>query len=326
MIYISTLLQRAITCRRVALSVFTLSLIVSIAPAQAQTAKLDPVRVSRVPIMDYVPTDFAMARGWFKDAGLDVTVGAVAGGAVSMQGLIANRLELIFTSLDAPIKARSQGFDVVIIASNNIVPLTPPDGSAVVTMKDSGIATLKQLEGKRVLVNNLNNVNWGYIREGVARSGGDPAKVQFLEVDFPHMVDSMLAGRADAAAVTEPFLTVALNTGKLAVLSYTFVEMQPGLNLAGWVARGDWVRSHPREIAAFRAVLQKSIDFLNKNPDEKTKAILQFTRVTEPLLKKITLSKWSTTPDVADLQKQIEVYKRNGMIDKEFNAKDLVAP
>jgi len=47
-----------------------------LAPAAAQQAK--QVRVSRIPIAPYVPMDLAMARGWFKDEGLDVTVGAVA--------------------------------------------------------------------------------------------------------------------------------------------------------------------------------------------------------------------------------------------------------
>lgn len=303
-----------------------MAIVAGIVPGQAQSAKLAHVRISRIPIAPYVPTDLALARGWFKEAGLDVTVDAVAGGAVTMQGLISDKLDLIYTSLDAPIKAHSQGFDVVIIANNNIAHLKPPDAAALIVRKDSGITNLKQLEGKRVLVNNLENVNWAYTREAIAKVGGDPSKVQFIEIPFPQMDDAVLAARAEAASGTEPFTTIGVDTGKLAVLSYMFVDVQPGLNIAGWVARGKWATAHPNEVAAFRRVLQKAIDLLNSDHEERTKAILQFTPLKAPLLKKISLDTWTTKIDVADLQKQIAVYKRNGMIDKTFDAKTLIAP
>jgi NitT/TauT family transport system substrate-binding protein len=326
MIRTRTFAGRVIGFGLAVLSVFILSTVAYVAPGQAQITKLEPVRISRIPIAPYVPTDLAMARGWFKDAGLDVTVGAVAGGSVTMQALISDKLDLIYTALDAAIKARSQGFDVVIVANNNTAQLKPPDAAALIVRKDSGITNLKQLEGKRVLVNNLDNVNWAFTREAIAKAGGDPSKVQFLELDFPQMDDAVLARRAEAASGTEPFTTIGVGTGKLAVLSYMFVDVQPGLNIAGWVARESWVKQHPQTVAAFRRVLQRSIDLLESSPEERTKAILEFTPLKEPLLKKITLDKWTTKLDVADLQKQIEIYKRNGMIDKTFDAKTLIAP
>ena len=277
--------RRAIRIGVAMLSLATAALVSDSGAASAQSAKLEHVRISRIPIAPFVPADLALARGWFKDAGLDVTVDAVAGGAVTMQALISNSLDLIYTSLDAAIKARAAGFDVVIVSNNNTAQLTPPDAAALIVRKDAGIANLRQLEGKRVLVNNILNVNWAYTREAIAKDGGDPNKVQFLELPFPEMDDAVLSGRADAASGTEPFTTIGIGTGKLVVLSYMFVEVQPGLNIAGWVARERWVKEHGQAIAAFRGVLQKSIDLLNANPEERTKAILQFTPLKEPLMR-----------------------------------------
>jgi NitT/TauT family transport system substrate-binding protein len=293
-------------------------------PAFAQS--LVKVRVSRLPIVPYVPMDLAMSRGWFKEAGLDVTVGAVTGGTVAMQALLGGKLDVIFTAFDAPIKARGQGFDVVIIANNNNAAHFAPDAGAILVRNDAGIRTLKDLEGKRVLVNNLQNVNWAYTRAAVAKAGGDPDKLHFLEVRFPNMVDALLGGHADAASLTEPFTTIGNSTGKLRVLTYMFVEVQPGLNIAGWAARKSWVNKHPAAVAAFRRTLQRAMDFLEQNPEEKTKAILKFTPLKAGLLSRITIDKWTTRIDRKDLEKQLALYKRHGMIDKVFGVNTLLVP
>jgi len=308
-----------------ALGLVMLSAVADLAPAAAQQAK--QVRVSRIPIAPYVPMDLAMARGWFKDEGLDVTVGAVAGGAVTMQGLISNSLDLIYASLDTAIKAKAAGFDVVIVSNNNNAQMQKPDAAALVVRKEAGITNLKQLEGKLVLVGNLQNVNWAYTREAMVKAGGDPNKARFSELPFPQQVDAVLNSRADAASTTEPFTTIGLGTDKIAVLSYMFVDVQPGLNIAGWIARTNWVKENPQTVASFRKVLQKAIDLLEGDAEERTKAITQFTALKdEALLKRITLDKWTTKLDVADLQKQVEVYHRHGMIDKTFDVKTIIAP
>jgi NitT/TauT family transport system substrate-binding protein len=309
----------------VVLGLALLPVVVDIAPAEAQQPK--PVRVSRIPIAPYVPMDLAMARGWFKDEGLDVTVGAVAGGAVTMQGLISNSLDLIYASLDTAMKAKAAGFDVVIVSNNNNAQMQKPDAAALVVRKEAGITNLKQLEGKLVLVGNLQNVNWAYTREAMLKAGADPSKARFSELPFPQQVDAVLNSRADAASTTEPFTTIGLSTDKIAVLSYMFVDVQPGLNIAGWIARTNWVKENPQTVASFRKVLQKAIDLLEGNAEERTKAITQFTALKdEALLKRITLDKWTTKLDVADLQKQVEVYQRHGMIDKTFDVKTIIAP
>ena len=150
--------------------------------------------------------------------------------------------------------------------------------------------------------------------------------MQFLEVNFPQMVDALLGNQADAASITEPFTTIGVGTGKLSVLSYMFVEVQPGLNIAGWVASGRWVKQHPKEAVAFRRVLQRAMDLLEGNPEEKTKAILQFTPLKADLLSRITLDKWTTRLDPADLQKQLEVYKKQGLIDSTYDVKKIIVP
>ena len=175
-------------------------------------------------------------------------------------------------------------------------------------------------------MNNLQNVNWAYTREAIARAGGDPDKVQFLEVGFPLMVDSILGGQADAASTTEPFTTIGVGTGKLRVLSYMFTELQPNLNIAGWLSTTAWVNAHPKEAVAFRSVLQRAMDYLDQNPEERTNAILKFTPLKRDLVSRIMLDKWTTKIDPDDLQKQLNVFVKQGMIDKSYDVKPMIVP
>jgi NitT/TauT family transport system substrate-binding protein len=307
--------------KRIALLVLALA---SSLAAQAQP--LTKVRINKIPIAPYVPVDVALARGWFKEAGLDVSIETVAAGAVSIQAMAGGKLDVIYTSLDIGLRAYSRGFDVVLLSNQNNAQDKGKDAAGLLVRKDSGIRSPKDLVGRKVAVNNLQNVNWAYTREAILKAGGDPNKVQFLEVNFPQMVDALLGGHVDAAATTEPFTTIGLGTGKAESISYIFTEAQPGLNIAGWVASAKWAKDNPQAAVAFRRVLQRSMDLLESNPEERTKAILQFTPLKPDLLQRITLDKWTTKLDPADLQKQLEVYKRQGMIDKTYDVKTIIVP
>jgi NitT/TauT family transport system substrate-binding protein len=307
--------------------VLTITTLITALPVCSAFAQApSKIRINKLPIAAYVPAEYALSRGWFKEAGLDVSMDTVAAAASAIQALIGGKLDIIYGALDVGLRAHAQGIDINVLADNNNAQTKPPDAAAILVRADAGIRSLKDLEGKRFLVNNLQNVNWAYSREAISKAGGDPSRIQFLELEFPQMVDALLGGQADAASTTEPFTTIGLGTGKLIAASYMFVDTQPGLNIAGWMTRGDWVKQHLTEARTFRRVVQRAMDVLNQSPDEKTKAILQFTPLKPELLPKITLDNWSTELNPDDLQKQLAVYKKQGAIDQTYDVKTIIVP
>jgi NitT/TauT family transport system substrate-binding protein len=307
--------------------VLTITTLITALPVCSAFAQApSKIRINKLPIAAYVPAEYALSRGWFKEAGLDVSMDTVAAAAIAIQALIGGKLDIIYGALDVGLRAHAQGIDTNVLADNNNAQTKPPDAGAILVRADAGIRSLKDLEGKRFLVNNLQNVNWAYSREAISKAGGDPSRIQFLELEFPLMVDALLGGQADAASTTEPFTTIGLGTGKLIAASYMFVDTQPGLNIAGWMTRGDWVKQHMTEARTFRRVVQRAMDVLNQSPDEKTKAILQFTPLKPELLPKITLDNWTTKVNPDDLQKQLAVYKKQGAIDQTYDVKTIIVP
>ena len=138
-------------------------------PASAQP--LTKIRINKIPIAPYVPAEVALSRGWFKEEGLDVSIDTIAAGAVAIQALAGGKLDIIYTSLDIGLRSYTRGFDVVILSNQNNAQLSGRDAAGILVRNDLGMKSLKELEGKRVLVNNLQNVNWAYTREAIARAG-----------------------------------------------------------------------------------------------------------------------------------------------------------
>ncbi len=124
--------------------------------------------------------------------------------------------------------------------------------------------------------------------------------------------------------LAEKGVDLARGAPDIATRAQQFVDVQPGLNIAGWMARESWIKQHPQAVAAFKSTLQRAMDLL-EDPDERKKAILKFTRLKAGLLSRIKLDKWTTKLDPRDLEKQMVIYKRHGMIDKLYDVNTLIA-
>jgi len=281
------------------------------------------IRISTIPILPTVPVKYGIEKQWFKNQGLNVELAMTAGARVAMQAVMTGDIQLAFGSFDAAVALKSKGADIVIVSGNNRARMLPPDGGAVVVRADSGIKRLRDLAGKTILVNSLYNVNWIYTREAILKDRGSLASVKFREMEFPHMLSALSAQQADAASTTEPFTSLSKNGG-FQIISYIYVDVQPGLNVAGWTARGDWVRNNRDAVLRFKSVLQKLFEHLRQHPDELRQAILRHTQLTEKTLYEMAIDEFATEISIADLQKQIDLALKHGAIDASVDARALV--
>ncbi|MEU0117194.1 ABC transporter substrate-binding protein [Streptomyces bobili] len=78
------------------------------------------------------------------------------------------------------------------------------DFGAVTVKKGSALKSAKDLEGKKVAINTLRNINETAVRASVRKAGGDPDEVTFVELPFDQMPAALDGGRIDAAMVVEP--------------------------------------------------------------------------------------------------------------------------
>lgn len=292
------------------------------AQAAPETSKL---RIAAVPIAGFTPIYTADKLGYFKEEGLEVTIDKAAGGAQTLPLLVQGTLQLAVTPVVSVALANQQGFNLRILPPALDEKRTSPGQTAQIVLASSSINTPADLKGKRVAVNTINSVNWLYDRAFVRGKGGiDPAQVQYTEVPFPSMVDTLLRGFVDAINVPQPFHHIAVATGKVRVLGYPFVETQPGLHIAPYAGTAAWLDANPNTVKAFVNAMSKAVVYMRGNPKEAKRLITEFTGAKPEMVEAVPMDDWSMTLSADDVEKTLQLMKREGVLKKDLKAEEMI--
>jgi NitT/TauT family transport system substrate-binding protein len=300
-------------------------LVAAIALLRPREAGLPQIRISILPIINTVPVRWGIENGWFKMAGIDVEIATNAPGRIAMAAVIGGDIDLAFTTIDAPISMRSQGFDIVLVAGNARANASPPDGSALVLAPASDVHRWKDLVGRTVLVNALYNTNWVYTREAVERDGGDPDKVGFIEVPFSNMVNALLNGAADAASMAEPATSIALTGDKaMRVLGYQYLQVQPSLTVTAWAGDRSWIDKNQSSVQKFVQVLDSIFAHFNDEPAVRSQAIKAFLDLDQNQTQAVVFDHFTTQLDASDIAKQISLITKHLELREQVSVSDLI--
>ena len=124
-----------------------------------------------------------------------------------------------WTNVISLYQAHVEGFDFKLIAGGATNVRGSNETHAIVVGKDSPIKSAKDLEGKTVAVNTLNNIVHLMAMAWVDKNGGNASKVKFVEIPFPQMEAALIAGKVDAISVQEPFAAAAARRPEARVLA-----------------------------------------------------------------------------------------------------------
>jgi PAS domain S-box-containing protein len=204
----------------------------------------------------------AVAQGYYRDAGLDVTLEEDDPNEESVQSVVSGRAHFGVGGAELLLH-RAQGKPVVVLAAiyqhSPLVFLVPAT---------SDITNVHQLAGKRVMLEKHSAELLAYLRaEGLSRED--------LEI-LPHTygVNELLAGKADAISAylsDEPFNIVERN------LDYrVFLPQSSGIDFYGDVlfTSEDQIKENPRRVADFISASKKGWKYALEHPEEIADLIL----------------------------------------------------
>ncbi len=135
------------------------------APKQ-EVPEVTELRIGTMPVANVTTMDLADKLGYLKEEGFTkVELTFLGGGAELLPALQAGKLQFAHSNVASVILGRGAGFDFTVVAGNTRVPAKPPESQILMVKTDSPIKTPKDLAGKRIAVNNLNNIIWLYTRE-----------------------------------------------------------------------------------------------------------------------------------------------------------------
>lgn len=198
----------------------------------------------------------ALEKGYYKAAGLDVTLKQGGPDIIPEQVVASGQAEFGIDWLPSLLSARDKGTDLV-----NIAQVFTRSGMTQLTWKSSGIKTIAQMKGKKVA--NWLGGNEFELFAALTKAGMNPSKNQGVTiVQQPFDMNLFLQNKVDSAsAMTYNELAQVLETknpktGKLYQLSdLNVIKMQDagtGMLEDGIFTQGSWIKDTAHQDVAKR--------------------------------------------------------------------------
>lgn len=211
----------------------------------------------------------AIENGYYKEEGLKVNIKFPANPTDPLTLPAAGKAEVGIYYQPDVIMARSNE-KVPIKAIGSIVqsPL-----NVIISIKEKNINSPKDLSGKTVGYSG-NPLNVDYVKTMVAKDGGDPNSVKFVDVGFD-LLSSMITKKVDAT-------TGGLINHEVPVMQHEGHEVNyfdpskygvPNYYELIFVASDNTIKQKPEVLKKFMRASQKGFEFMKQNPD-KALAIL----------------------------------------------------
>jgi NitT/TauT family transport system substrate-binding protein len=257
-----------------------------VAPANPPEALRKVVVNEAVRTLVYIPIYYALERGYFRAAGLDVEI--ITGGTAANAFAAMSSGEAQFAVADpmfVPI-SREQGAKTKVVSQ-----VVARIAVWALTMRPEPASWLaNEVKGTKVSTQIRPMTAYVYAAKAVSELGLDPEKdVELIQNKPPTEIAPLLNGQADFAFTLEPNATLAESQGARIVLSYP--ELLGDQVFTGLMAREDYLAANPAESRAFVEALQRAMTELHANPTAALPAAQRFFPQLDPKIVETALAR-----------------------------------
>jgi NitT/TauT family transport system substrate-binding protein len=266
---------------------------------------------------------FGMAKGFFAKQGLKIDLQSSQGGATTVPALVSGKIQVAGSNVVSLLIAASKGLPIEAIA-----PGTSAHGSgkkdfgALMVAKGSPIRDVKQLAGKTVAVNTLNNIAEVVVKASLQKSGVDPNQVKLREIDFPEMGAALAKHDVDAAFLIEPFVTISRTAGDR-IVDYSYVTTEPNLQVGAYAVSRKFAEQSPDAVKRYRAAVGQTATYLMAHQAEFRAFLAKQAKTPSALAKTMELPTFTTTLNTASMQHTAGLVQQFGLVKDKVQVDDL---
>jgi NitT/TauT family transport system substrate-binding protein len=210
-----------------------------------------------------MPYAIAMEKGFFKEAGADVTgILSSQGGGTTVRNLMAGNLAYGEIDLAGTVAAIQQGADLKII-SDNVLTVAEFVWAA---KPDSPIHTIQDLKGKKIGYTNPRSTSQALDILLLEAAGLKPDDAELVKTGgFGESVVALNLGSIDAAAIADPVWSK--NQAQFRVVVRATDVLPPLCNVIG-VSTGAAVASRGDFLRAVLRGRRKAVEFMYSDPED----------------------------------------------------------
>ena len=267
--------------------------------------------------VDYAPYLVAKSKGWFDEAsakkGYKVTYTTFQSLPPINEALATGKVDLMFEAEPPAIIGEAAGIDLKIVGiSCNLV-------QEILVPSDSKIKQASDLKGKTIAVLAGTSSHYGLLKI-LGKAGLKPSDIKVVDMVPPDAKNAFETKKVDGWAVWPPFIEQEEISGK----GRTLPKGDAVINSI-MAVRSKFAQENPEIVKDLVAVLQKSKEWILKNPAEAQQIVSKEINVPLPVVQKAWSDhNWAAklTPIVtSDIQSKADFLKNNNFIKKAVDVK-----
>ncbi|MCC7347489.1 MAG: ABC transporter substrate-binding protein [Variibacter sp.] len=176
--------------------------------AAADAIKLNASAIGRPPIFSNTFVDVGQAMGYFKAAGLDMNFRWFQRGSDTAKAVVTGDVAIGYTSSQAALNLIASGAPVVAITGMNTQDW-------IVASDDPSVSGCKDLKGKTIAADGINNARYLYIAAVVATCGLGLPDLKLIDLANAPLVKAGIAGQVHHGVFhIDELAQVEFKTGK----------------------------------------------------------------------------------------------------------------
>jgi NitT/TauT family transport system substrate-binding protein len=306
--------------RAVALAAACILCVPSLSTAEAPIT----IRVAGPPNEGYKDVYYALQAGLFQKYRLDVQPRITNGGAVVLAGLAGGSYDIAYTNIVPVLQAYEHGLVFKIVSPSTLFSAERMQ-NAMLVPADSTLKSAKDLNGKTVGTQSLQDLNAVAMRVWIDKNGGDASTVHFIEVPSSAAVAALTSHRVEAMALSEPLLSKALQTKSVRVFAEPQAAIAHEFQAQAYVATADFVAKNPDVMTRFAKAMHESALYNNTHLADTVQLVSSFSSVPPEVIAHSVRSIDAEYVLARNIQPLIDAAAKYGMIAKSFPAEDIIA-
>jgi ABC-type nitrate/sulfonate/bicarbonate transport system substrate-binding protein len=270
--------------------------------------------------VDTAPLRMAVADGSFARAGLHVDLVEESDPQAGLEGMSTGKVDVAFATDVALFTAAAHG---TALQLQGEAYTSAPYTMALVTLPGSTYTDLAGRKAPKIAVDQDEDLGTLAARSMFATAGGDPTKIKFVTRSYDDMPAALRDGSADAALMTEPFITKAQQNLGARVLADSSRGATMDFPVSAYAAAGLFAQANVHTLAAFRKVLA---DAQQRAADQSVvrQALSRIAGIDETTAALIALGQYPTSLNGVRLQRVADLMHSMGMLANRLDVPSLL--
>ncbi|NUR42415.1 MAG: ABC transporter substrate-binding protein [Streptomyces sp.] len=226
----------------------------------------------------FEPLYIAQQQGYFKDAGLSVTIRAGAQDTSQNAPSVLNgEAQFAMTDSSGFLKGAAQDMPIRIVTGLQSATTRTDPTDGLLVKKNSEIKSFADLEGRTVGISALGGTIQFICEYLVQKAGGDPKKVKFVALPTTSLTDAATSGKTDAVFSFGPFYFAGLDSGLRSIGNG--MNDVPGMVQGLLFSSQEYLAKNEDTAKKFIDAVARAITYANANPSAVKAIDKKYTQV-----------------------------------------------